>query len=341
MARIEEMFSTQEVLNYVKNRQTVPMLGDILFPEKKIEDLDFKMIKGANNLPVSASIHGFDTETEIGSRDGASSSVEELALIKRKIKMDERLIIKLNSPRSNQEEKQAISDIFNDVDNMVSSVKTRVEAMRMEAVTTGKLTINENGVKATIDYGTPSEQQSLSGIDWTSSTAKILDDIYNWTDKVVANTGFTPTRALTSKSVLNLLLTNTTIRKAVFGTNSDRVLTKDMLNQLLSSMDLPQIATYDAQYRTQNANGKYTAKRYFEDGKFVLLPDGKLGESIYGLTAEEIELRGKSDVKIESFGNIIAEIYSTKDPVARWTKAVATCLPSFPYADQIYIAKVK
>lgn len=339
MARIEEIFSTQTVLNYVKNREPVPMLGDMFFPEKKIEGLDFKMIKGANNLPVSASIHGFDTETEIGSRDGASYSVEELALIKRKIKMDEKLIIQLSSPRNTQEETQAINQIYNDVDNMVNSVRTRVEAMRMEAITTGKLTINENGVKTSIDYGTPKNQQSST--DWTAADVKILDDIYNYTDKVVQNTGFTPTRALTSKSVLNILLTNTTIRKAILGVNSDRIITKDMLNQLLSSMGLPTIATYDAQYRTQNADGKYTAKRYFEDGKFVLLPDGKLGDTVYGLTAEEIELRGKGDVKIESFGNIIAEIYSTKDPVARWTKAVATCLPSFPYADQIYIAKVK
>lgn len=339
MARIEELFSTETVLNYVKNRQPVPMLGDMLFPEKKIEGLDFKMIKGANNLPVSASIHSFDTETEIGSRDGASYSVEELALIKRKIKMDEKLIIQLSSPRSTQEETQAINQIFNDVDNMVNSVRTRVEAMRMEAICTGKLSINENGVKISIDYGTPKTQQSTT--DWTAPDAKILDDIYNWTDKVVQNTGFTPTRALTSKSVLNILLTNTAIRKAILGVNSDRIITKDMLNQLLASMGLPQVATYDAQYRTQGADGKYTAKRYFEDGKFVLLPDGKLGETIYGLTAEEIELRGRGDVKIESFGNILAEIYSTKDPVARWTKAVATCLPSFPYADQIYIAKVK
>lgn len=339
MTRVEELFSPQAILNYVKNREQTPMLGDILFPETKIEGLDFKMIKGANNLPVSASIHGFDTETEIGSRDGISYSVEELALIKRKIKMDEKLIIQLNFPRSTQEETQAINQIYNDVDNMVNSVKTRVEAMRMEVITTGKLNINENGVKTSIDYGTPKVQQSTT--DWTSTDAKILEDIYNWTDKVVQNVGCTPTRAVTSKSVLNLLLTNMAIRKAVFGINADKLLTKDMLNQLLSSMDLPEVATYDSQYRTQGNDGKYVVKRYFEDGKFVLLPEGKLGDTIYGLTAEEIELRGKSDTKIESFGNIVAEIYSTKDPVARWTKAVATCLPSFPYADQIYIAKVK
>jgi hypothetical protein len=106
-------------------------------------------------------------------------------------------------------------------------------------------------------------------------------------------------------------------------------------------MDLPTVASYDSQYRVQNANGTYTAKRYFEDGKFVLLPEGKLGDTVYGLTAEEIELRNKPGVDISTFGNIIAEIYSTNDPVARWTKAVATALPSYPYADQTFIAKVK
>jgi hypothetical protein len=106
-------------------------------------------------------------------------------------------------------------------------------------------------------------------------------------------------------------------------------------------MDLPTVASYDSQYRVQNANGTYTSKRYFEDGKFVLLPEGKLGDTVYGLTAEEIELRNKPGVDIQSFGNIIAEIYKTNDPVARWTKAVATALPSYPYADQTFIAKVK
>lgn len=34
MPRLEEVFSTKELINYYKDRKVVPMLGDSLFPEK-------------------------------------------------------------------------------------------------------------------------------------------------------------------------------------------------------------------------------------------------------------------------------------------------------------------
>ena len=71
-----------------------------------------------------------------------------------------------------------------------------------------------------------------------------------------------------------------------------------------------------------------------------MLPDGPLGETKFGVTAEEVELRNITNSQFQNFGNIISQIYSTPDPVARWTKAVAKAMPSFPTADQIYIADV-
>lgn len=47
-------------------------------------------------------------------------------------------MIALESPRNDNEEADMIRRIFNDVDNLVASVRTRVEAMRMEALSTGK-----------------------------------------------------------------------------------------------------------------------------------------------------------------------------------------------------------
>lgn len=340
MATVDEMFTTQTVLNYIRQRQPQVYLGDTLFPERKVDDIEFDMIKGANNLPVAAQVHAFDSKTQLANRDGAKKSVEELALIKRQIRMDEKTIIRVNTPRTNAEQQQAINTIYDDIDNMVNAVKARVEAMRMEVLSSGKLAINENGVKANLDYGTPSNHQTST--DWTASTATPLDDIYNWADKIVNDTGITPTRALTTKPVLNLLLKNTSIRKAALGTESDKILTVTGLNQLLSSLDLPTVESYDLKYRIQKSSGKgYISKRYLDDTKFVLMPEDMIGETIYGLTAEEIELRSKSDVQISSIGNILAEIYSTVDPVARYTKAVATALPSFPAADECFMATVR
>ncbi|MBH8031210.1 major capsid protein [Clostridioides difficile] len=338
MARVEELLSVQELINYTKTRKLKETMGDLLFPTQKIKGLEIKMIKGASNLPVSASVHAFDTEAEIASREGANLSIAELALVKRKIKLDEKDIIVLEQPRNSQEETQMINQIFNDVDNLVSSVNTRIEAMRMEVLSTGELNINENGVKASLKYGTPTNHKETK--TWSSGTPDILGDIYNMTDKIVVDTGFTPTRSLTSKTILNMILRNEKLRKAIFGINSDKLLTLNELNTFLASQSLPTLFTYDERYRIQGKDGKYTTKRFLDENKFILMPDGKMGDTFFGLTAEELELRKNPAIDISSVGNIIVEQYSTTDPVAKWIKAVATALPSFPYADQVFMGTI-
>lgn len=343
MADILKLFSKATLLNYMKERQYKQYLGSILFPEHKIEGLEMEYIKGANNVPVIASVHGFDTETEIASRDTADKVSLELALIKRKIKISEKEIIILNSPRNNNELQMAVNHIYNDHDNMVEAVRAKVEVIRMAALANGIVEFNENKINLNLDYGVPANhKETLTGEDrWSDPSSTPLQDIYDMVDRIVSDEGEQLTRALTSKTVLSDLVRNESIRKAIHGVNSDRIVTKKQLNELLSSMELPTIETYDERYRKQNANGSYTTERYFPVDKFVLLPEGPLGETCYGLTAEEIELRNQSDVEIKKVGNIITEVYKTNDPVAHWTKAVATALPSFPTANKVYQAKVR
>lgn len=338
MPRVEDLLTPRELIDYTKVRTQEAYMGDVLFPERKTEALEIDIIKGASNLPVSAKVHAFDTEAEIGSREGGETSMQDLALIKRKIKIPEKTIIALESPRNSNEEADMIKRIFNDVDNLVASVKTRVEAMRMEALSSGKIAVDENGVKATIDYGMPAEHKAAK--TWLSGTPKILNDMDTMVDKIVGDTGFTPTRALTSKKILNTILRDAVIRKAIFGVNSDKMLTVTELNAFLAQQKLPQIAIYDKKYRVQDAKRKYTAKRFLSEEAFIMMPDGIMGETFYGVTAEELALRNTPDVDVTSVGNILVCQYNTVDPVAKWIKAVATALPSFPYADQVYAATI-
>lgn len=339
MAALEEVLSYKELIDYTKTRAPQAKVLEELYPSRKTEALEIRMIRGANNLPVSASIHAFDAEAEIDQRESAGYDVAELALIKRKRKLSEKEIIHLEQPRNDAEEREAIDKIYNDVDSLQDSVQTRVEAMRGEALATGKLIINENGYKATIDYGVPPAHKKA--FSWSTGTPDILDDLDAAVDKIVDDTGFTPTRILTSKKNLNIMLKNEKIRKAVFGVNSDRLLSKQELNTFLKALSLPQIANYDAKFRVLTPKGAYTPKRYFPENAFVFMPDGKLGETLFGLTAEEIELRKKPDVDITEVGNVIIEQYATNDPVAKWIKAVATALVTFPCADQVFMATIE
>lgn len=336
MASLQEVLSYKELIDYTKTRTPQAKILEELFPSRKTEALEIRMIRGANNLPVSASIHAFDTEAEIDQRESAGYDVAELALIKRKRKLSEKEIIHLEQPRNDAEEREAINKIYNDVDALQDSVLTRIEAMRGEALSTGKLIINENGYKASIDYGVPNDHKKKFA--WLTGTPDMLGDMDASIDKIVDDTGFTPTRVLTSKKILNAMLKDEKIRKAIFGVNSDKLLSRQELNTFLQSLGLPQIAVYDAKYRVLTAKGTYITKRYFPENAFVFLPDGNLGETLFGLTAEELELRKRPDVDITEIGNVIMEQYSTEDPVAKWIKAVATALVTFPYADQVFMA---
>lgn len=339
MAALEEVLSYKELIDYTKTRTPQAKILEELYPSRKTEALEIRMIRGANNLPVSASIHAFDTEAEIDQREITGYDVAELALIKRKRKLSEKEIIHLEQPRNDAEEQEAVNKIYNDVDTLQDSVQTRVEAMRGEALATGKLVINENGYKATIDYGVPAAHKKA--FSWSSGTPDILDDLDTAVDKIVDDTGFTPTRILTSKKNLNIMLKNEKIRKAVFGVNSDRLLSKQELNTFLKAFGLPQIANYDAKFRVLTPKGTYITKRYFPENAFVFMPDGQLGETLFGLTAEELELRKKPDVDITEIGNVIIDRYATNDPVAKWIKAVATALVTFPCADQVFMATIE
>lgn len=338
MPKVEELLTPRDLVDYTKERVQEAYMGDYLFPERKTEGLEIDMLKGASNLPVSAKIHSFDTEAEIGSREGAEMFTQDLALIKKKIKIPEKTIIALESPRNDREEEEMVKRIFQDVDGLINSVKTKVECMRLEALSTGKIQVNENGVKATIDYGMPTDHKASK--TWLSDTPTILEDMDAMVDKIVNDTGFTPTRALTSKKVLNAILRDERIRSAIYGVNSAKMLTVAELNAFLSQQKLPQIAIYDKKYRIQDAKGKYTAKRFLPEDAFIMMPDGIMGETFYGVTAEELELRKNTDVEISEAGNIIVCQYNTIDPVAKWIKAVATAMPSFPYADQVFAATI-
>ncbi|MEK3886535.1 major capsid protein [Bacillus sp. FSL K6-3431] len=337
MPSILELFNQKDVLNYLKAREFPALLGETLFPEVKKQSLEFDMIKGGSSLPVIASVHAFDTEAEIGSREASKMAIE-LAFIKRKLQLKEKDIIAIESPRNAAEQEYLMKEVFNDVDVLVAGVKARVEAMRMEALANGTVTLDENGLDMTVDYQVPAEnKEALSGTGlWTNPDSDPIEDLLRWADTLDAK----PTRALTSSAVLTALLRHPRIIGALFGKDSMRVATRADLNAFMQQHELPVIGTYNNQYRKQNANGTYTKHRYFPNNKFVMFGDGTLGETLYGPTPEENRLVRDPAVEVNNIGNVLAMVYEESlDPVSTWTKAVATAIPSFPAADEVFQAQ--
>ena len=69
--------------------------------------------------------------------------------------------------------------------------------------------------------------------------------------------------------------------------------------------------------------------------------DGPLGRTLYGPTPEEVRIINDPAINVKNIGKVLAMVYETSvDPVATWSKAVATAMPSFPSAGEVFQATV-
>ncbi|WP_027702290.1 major capsid protein [Metaclostridioides mangenotii] len=337
--RLDDFYNTKELLNYFKIRESTPYFGENLFPSRKIQDVRYDVILGSGGLPVTASVHALDSETQLASREAISKGAGELAYIKRQIKLTEEDLLKLNAPRNKTEFDSIIANIYNDAEKMRESLEVRAEAMRFEVLSTGKLKIEENGVKVTVDYMVPTGNKK--NFDWSLPTSKPLIDLEELADTVEEKSGVRPIRMLTSRKVMKTICASESIKKAIHGVDSEKIVTLGDLNDLLIRSELPTIETYEAKYRIEKAKG-YETKRYFPADCISMFGGETLGETLYGITPEEIELIGNGNMDTASMvGNVFVGSYSLPDPVAKFTKASATVIPTLPRGEELGIATVK
>jgi hypothetical protein len=336
-------FSRKATLAYARARQPRNYVGATLFPATTVNELTFEYWKSLSLLPVMASLQAYGAEAQIASRDGATKISGEIPPIKRKINLDERLLIALKREGAGDNE-MVLGQLYNDLDNMIDSVLARIEKMRTDAVAYGALTLNENGVVMSVDYGVPAGNKAILDADndkdgqWDKANAEPITKIQEWVDAVIAAAGIRPTRALTSNTVVAYMIKNAQIRKMIYGDNGgSRAVNLSMLNALLATLDLPQIATYDLQVRSQAENGVVSSLRFFPSTRFVLLPPDRLGETLMGPTAEALL---DTEVDAREAAGIYAIVTQETEPPMIWTKAAATSIPTFPMADAVFQAAV-
>lgn len=341
MADVLKEFTRKATLAYARARQPRNYLGPTLFTVNNVNELTFEYFKSLNLLPVMASVQAFGAEAQIASREGFDKVTGEIPTIKRKIPLNGKALVALRREGAGDVE-LVRNTLYNDLDNMVDAVNARIEQMRIDAVATGQIVLNENGVVMTVDYLVPAGHKVvLAGVNlWSDAVnATPITNIQSWVNTIVADTGVTPERALTSNTVVANMLKSAEVRKLIYGDNGgSRAVSLNQLNELMTAMSLPRIATYDLQVRRQNADGTYTAGRFFPENKFVLLPGAALGETLMGPTEDAML---DADIDTAEIAGIYAAVYKeSMDPPVIFTKAAACSIPTFPMADTVFQAQV-
>lgn len=345
MAEFIELLATPDLVGYAQNfsvsRPALP--GDRLMPDQKTSNLTAKYMTMANAayLPTMATVHALDAEAEIGSRPTASIVTVEKLLIKRKINLSER--VRLLRNHGVNVDSELLTYIYDDMGRLAEGVKTRTEVAKQELLATGKMTINENHVDTTIDFGVPTANVGYT-FDWSTEakSKKMLDDFQKVKD-AATNVGRVIREVEMSSKVFNAIAKEASIQTALFGSASvGRLASQDEVTGLLSRLfGIERITINDNVYNIEQAGGTVSTKRYFPEDKISFMAtaaNGTIGAGLWGVTPEEEEQNAFTQVSSDQY--ITLTQWKTPDPVAVWTKASGMFIPVLPDPYALFVATV-
>lgn len=311
-----------------------------LFPDDKKRGLDLKWIKGSKGLPVVLKVSAFDVHAIPRHRIGFEKLTAEMPFFKESTYIDEELRQELNIvlETGNQAYIDSVMQrIFDDETRLLRGARASRERMRMQALTTGAITMAANGQSFNYDYGVPNAHKGDSSAKWSDHTnSDPIEDLRLAQEAVYDDTGVKPTRAMIDAVSWRHLRNNEKIKKEIYVlTNGIGALTDNRLaDYIADQLDGLEIVVNKKRYKDESG----ITQAFMPANTVVMFPDGDLGRTWFGTTPEESDLLASSvaNVSITDTGVAVTTIQHA-DPVNIETKVTMICLPSFEAADQIYI----
>lgn len=320
---------------------------DGLFGDERTDNLvaRWQSIAHEYQVPMMAHFHAFDTEANTTFRVPVDTHNIEKGLIKVKINQSERMRELL---RSGVTGNQALYEyVINDGVRLAEQVVTRSKVAKNELMATGKVTIKENNLDQTVDYGV-GEDQTVFTID-LSATADIPAALQAIVDAAMGK-GVTLDGMMTSRKNLTKMRGNEAIQKAINGNLGIGALVRGAaLNDYLETeYGIRTVVVNDQVYGAdavigENGRPSITHKRYFPEDKitfFATNPGGRLGVGLWG-DPPEADVRqhldgGESGVS----PYVYVTQWSENDPAVLWTKASALFMPVLYNPSSLWIATV-
>lgn len=326
---------------------------DGLFGDERTDNLVayWQSIAAEYKIPVMAQFHGFDTEAQKTFRIPVDTQNIEKGLIKVKMNQSERLRDVL---RSGVKGDQNIYDyVMNDGLRLADQVVTRTKVAKNELLATGQVTIKENDLDLTVDYGVPAGNLSLTLDVGAGASTDLPTQLQTIVDNA-ANVGVALTGIVLARSVLTKIRSNIAIQKAINGVYGTGAMVRNSdLNAFLSEeYGINTVITNDLTYAVANgfdANGRplVTQKRYFPNSKvsfFGTNNSGRIGTGLWGDPPEvDAVVTNAFDGGVAA-SSVSPYVYisqwAEKDPAVLWTKASALFMPVLYDPQALYVASV-
>lgn len=320
---LKDFFDGKVVLPFLANRPENAWIGESVFPYYPTNELSYEHIIGKYNRPIIASFVAFGDEGVWRGRDGVSKFIEKLRPIKLAMKLDGELFIRY---RTAQNVDPLVRALFDDVGMVYDGARARLEAMRVQILTTGKLKVDENGVKFTVDYGVPAANKKTPTTLWSDTTnADPVTDMLGW----LADLDFVPVGGIISTTTARYLMQNENLREQIHGT--DRMaapISMTVINRFLVANDLPPLVVNRDKFR----DASKVERKFWPDNIMTWVADG-VGNTLTGPTEESV--LGKGIVRSDA--GIFVQVYEQEKPPAIVTTSSTTSLVAFPGAENVLI----
>jgi hypothetical protein len=335
---------------------------DQLLPNRAVDDHEFRLRVGSFVDVDAAEYRAWDTQPAMTGRPGITRKRGELAPVSRQIPLLEEEGLRARDLLTGTNDAR-IAAIFDDVERMVRSVQARIELARGDVLTDGILTLTENGLQLTVDFGMPAGHKVTAPIAWTvanKATATPITDLLGWLDTYNTDTGGNPRGMIMSRSRLAGLLTNAEVRSYAAGAGGTPArVNLATLSDIFGEFGIPPIIGLGSDPLTAAPAGAGTdAAGLFFDEKVrvngvqtsvipathvIFVPDtsdGAAGETLYGPTAEALLLRERGLIETNDIPGIVALALQNENPVQTFTLATAVALPVVGNANLLFSANV-
>lgn len=320
---------------------------DRFFGDKKTNNLIayWQTLAAEYQIPVMAQFHGFDTVAQKAIREPIDTHNIEKGLIKIKENTSERLRALMSSGVNKQD---ALYDyVINRGLKLADSVITRTKVAKNELMAYGKVTIKENNLDLTVNYGVPADQTSYTislgaNDDILGQIQDIVDDAV---DKGVIITGM-----MTSKRNITKMRSNKAIQTAI---NGNIAIGATVRRSALSAYfedeyGIRDIITNDLIYGAEaqeGADGRadITTARYYPKDKitfFATNPAGKLGLGLWGDPPEASTAKYGNISTSEISPYVYIKQWIENDPAETWTKASGLFMPVLYNPNSLWIATI-
>lgn len=320
-----------------------PYVGEAFFPNTTQKGLKFSFIKGKQGQPVALVGANWNTNVLYRDRIGVEALSGTLPFFKEAYKIDEETRQELLSVRPEYQE-AIINKIFDDEMELLAGAEVTAERMRMQLLSTGTISIQENGVNKQYDYGFDTEKQfkTVSKL-WDLSDSDPLKDMIEQIAYYEDNYNQVPTVAIMDTNVFRKFQTSKSILDYFANLSTPNLYpSKEQIKAFVEAQTGVRIVITNKTYlEARDFNG--TPVKFYPEDRFTLLSSTNLGKTVYGTTPEEADLLSgnskASSVAVTSKGVAITT-WDEVDPVNVNTKVSEVVIPTCENIDLIHIVKV-